>query len=162
MSEEKARGFAGEVRAGAVAPPTPRQQLDAFRLRVHAILSQELKVADVKWSARRDLHFVIEEFEYRLFFEENDPLYVTLSAGLYASFRDEKTRVQALEAASTACMTVKVAKVFVVPDEDRWLVGATLEALLPGFDMVDKAFIKRWIGLLRGVRAEFQRCYDAA
>jgi len=163
MSEKSAKGFVGgmSAEAMALAAPTPARQLDAFRLRVHAILSQDLKVADVTWSERRDLHFVIEEFEYRLFFDKDDPLFVMVSAGLYAQIDDEASRVKALEAASAASRDVKVAKVFVVPHEERWVVGAGLEAVLPSFDMVDKSFVKRWITLLRGAIAEFRRCYDA-
>jgi hypothetical protein len=142
------------------AAPTPAQQLDAFRARVQAILSQELKIADVTWTPRRDLQFVVEEFEYRLFFDADDPLFLVVSAGLFAGCADEATRARALAAASMTNQRVKVAKVIVVPSDDRWAVGATTEVLLPAFDTVDKAFVKRIIGLLRHGVAEFRRCYE--
>jgi len=158
MSEDNARAFVGAIRASAVASaaPTPAQQLAAFRARVQAILAQELKV-EMTWTPRRDLQFVIEEAEYRFLFDDDEPLYVSVTAGAIAACADDAERDRAIAAAASANRRVKVAKVYVVAVEGRWLVGASAEVLLPAFDMVDKAFVKRVISMLRIAIGEFYR-----
>jgi hypothetical protein len=162
MNKESARAFVERIRAGAVAfaAPSPARQLPAFRERVQAILTQELRIADVTWTPQRDLQFVIEEFEYRFHFDADDPLFVTVSAGFFAGFTDDALRARALVSAAEVNRIAKVAKLFVAYREPRWMVGAAVEVVLPAFDMVDRAFVKRLIGLLRNGMREFQRQWD--
>jgi hypothetical protein len=162
MSEDNAKAFVGTIKASAIASaaPTPAQQLHAFRARVQAILAQELKV-EVTWTPRRDLQFVIEEAQYRFLFDDDEPLYVAVNAGAIAACAYDAERNRAIAAAALANRRVKVGKVYVVPIDGRWLVGASAEVLLPAFAMVDKAFVKRVISMLRSAIGEYFRNWEA-
>src|SRR5215471_17201206 len=102
MSEASGRDFVDQVRriAAAAAPQTPEQALEAFRQRVHAVLGAELKFAEVEWTERRDLVFAVEERYFRLVFDPNDPLFLSIFGGAIGRFADEPSRIRALEAAS--------------------------------------------------------------
>jgi hypothetical protein len=160
MSQEPARTFVEQVRriAAAAEPATPEQALEAFRQRVHAILASELKFAEVEWTERRDLVFAVEDRYFRLVFDQNDPLFLSIYGGAIGRFADDPSRLRALEAASSVTYDLKVVKLAVQRIENDWLAGASVEVLLPSLD-VDKAFIRRLVRLLEGGINEFRKRY---
>ena len=161
MSQESARSFVEQVRdiAAAAAPQTPEQALDAFRQRAHAILSRELKFAEVEWTERRDLVFAVEERYFHMVFDANAPLFLAIYGGVIGRFTDEPSRIRALEVASSATHDVKVAKLMVQKVDDDWRAAASVEVLLPSLDSVDKAFIRRLVRMLERAINEFRNRY---
>jgi len=162
MSEEAGKAFVDQVRAIAAeaAPARPEDELEAFRLRVHAILSKELKYAEVEWNDQRDLDFAVEDGSYRFQFDPREPRYISILGRAPGRFSDEASRVRALQAASMTSHVVKVAKVVVLKvDDNAWIAGTSVEAVLPSFD-VDKAYIKRLVSLVRHAGTDFFKRYE--
>jgi hypothetical protein len=161
MSQEPARNFVDQVRriAAAAEPASPEQALEAFRQRVHAILGAELKFAEVEWTERRDLTFAVEDRYFRLVFDPNDPLFLSIYGGAIGRFTDEPSRIRALEAASSASHDLKVVKLVAQRVDDDWLAAASVEVLLPSLDTVDKVFIRRLVRMLEGGINEFRKRY---
>jgi hypothetical protein len=161
MPEEAGKAFVDQVRAIAAeaAPARPEDELEALRLRVHAILTKELKYAEVDWHGERDLDFAVEEASYRFRFDPREPRYISIIGVAAGSFTDEASRLRALQAASATSHAVKVAKVVVLRmDDGVWIAGTSVEAVLPSFD-IDKPFVRRLVILLRHAATEFSRRY---
>jgi hypothetical protein len=161
MSEQSAPRFVEQVReiAAATTPMTPEQSLEAFRQRAHAILSRELKFAEVEWTERRDLTFAVEDRYFNLVFDPNDPLFLSIYGGAIGRFADEASRIRALEVASSVSYQVKVAKIMVQRVDEDWRAAASVEVLLPSLDAVDKAFIRRLVRMLERAINEFRGRY---
>jgi hypothetical protein len=161
MSEESARGFVEQVRemAASAAPVTREQALEAFRQRVHAILTRDLKFAEVEWNERRDLKFAVEDRYFRFLFDENDHEYIAVYGGLVASYKDEQSRIRAMEAATASTREVKVGKAAVTLFEGEWVVAVSAEAVVPSLETVDKAFVRRLVRLCAACIGEYHRRY---
>jgi hypothetical protein len=157
MSEESARGFVDQVReiAAAAKPESPEQALDALRENVHAVLTSELKYAEVEWNEQRNLRFAVEDRYFLFAFHDDDPQFLAIHSGAIAAF-DEAGCARALVAASATTQALKVAKLVVQPIDGRWLAGASAELLLPSLDAVDKAFVRRLVRLVVRAIADFE------
>jgi len=157
MSEESARGFVEQVReiAAAATPESPAQALEALRHNVHAVLTHELKYAEVEWNEQRNLRFAVEDRYFLFAFDDDDPQFFAIHSGAIGAF-DDASCARALVAASATTQALKVAKVVVQPIDGRWLAGASAEVLLPSLDVVDKAFVRRLVRLLARAIVDFQ------
>jgi hypothetical protein len=172
MSDDPGKSFLDRLRSSAAgAAPTsgtalpgtacdaatPREQLGAFRERIHYLLTRELKLAEVEWTEQRNLKFAVEDRYFQFFFDEHEPCYISMYGGLLGRFTDEGGRVRALEAASTTTRDVKAAKVFLFQHGDAWFAAASIELVVPALDAVDKLFVKRMLGLLRHGITDFAK-----
>jgi hypothetical protein len=159
MSADPARSFLAQVgEMAATAAPLPAEQaLESLRQRIHAILTRDLKFAEVEWSERRNLVFAVESRYCQLVFDETDPEFLSIHGGAIAVFKDEQDAMRAMDVASSVTRDVKVAKVFVQRVGGEWLAGASVEVLLPGLESVDKAFVRRLVRLLVHAIADFHR-----